>query len=121
MLVIGDCGLMQPKHSKTLSQRYHGDDGAELLLTCAEGSCLAEVTLPDGPIIAQIEVVLQPRDARGLPCGPPIAAHHERLHLFPLPGGRRLGRFWMPAGISPETARQCHFRVVRDSMQGSTS
>ncbi|MFO1095903.1 MAG: hypothetical protein U0992_21745 [Planctomycetaceae bacterium] len=91
--------------SSILRQPFHRDDG-DLLLTCADGSCLAELTLPGSSIIAEVEVVLQPRDGRGLRAvrrSPPASS----CACSPSPATRRTGRFWMPAGISAETAKQC--------------
>ena len=108
--------------SESLHEVYHGDDGIELQLDCAEGSCLAEITVPSDLPWAEVEVLLQPRDERGLPCGPPIRVDQQSLPLSPLPDGQGgLGRFWMPGGISPETAQQCHFRVSPCRMERNDS
>ncbi|MFN0056228.1 MAG: hypothetical protein ACKV0T_29125 [Planctomycetales bacterium] len=102
-------------------ERYYNAEGAELRLTCREGSGLVEVTLPGGKDkesaqSVEIEVLLQPRDRRGLATGPPLVVCRVTCALRPLPNGRRGGRFWLPGGLSGAMARDCHYRFVQSTI-----
>ncbi len=99
--------------SELLRETWHDSNNLNLLLTCEGDSCLAEVTMPQrrGPAI-DVDVLLQPRDRRGLAVGSPIVAHSQQVHMQPLPDHRHsIGRFWLPSGLSQESARNCYFRV----------
>lgn len=98
-----------------MQESWHGDHGEELRVTCADGACLAEVFVPESSEATevQVEITLQPRDPRGLPCGPPVVVQRERVPLLPQFAGDRLaGRFWLADGLSPSTVRDCYFRMV---------
>lgn len=98
-------------------ETWHGDQGEELRITCADGACLAEISVP-APLTQRqirwhVEISLQPRDHRGLPCGPPVFVQREAVLLLPQYGGQRCaGRFWLPAGLSPATLQGCYYRLL---------
>ncbi len=99
--------------SVLLRETWHDNNDLNLLLTCEGDSCLAEVTMPSqrGAAI-DVDVLLQPRDRRGLAVGSPIVAHTQQVHMQPLPDHRHsIGRFWLPSGLSQESAKNCYFRV----------
>ncbi len=109
----------QNRHRRT-QEIWHGDRGQELRVTCADGVCLAEFSLGpnrrEPPLTARVEILFQPRDDRRLPCGPPVLVLREAVPLRPQFGSeRRCGRLWLPQGLSPETIRDCYFRIVAAS------
>jgi hypothetical protein len=104
------------------SETYWNEQGVGLLLSCASGTCLVEVTLPDDDrTTAGVEVLLQPRDERGLPDSSPIRLGSEQVVFVRRPDGRRQGRFWLPPGVSPRLARDCHFRLLAPKMKSGGS
>lgn len=104
-------------------QAFHDDDGTNLLLTCDDGSCLVEFCMPnerETPV--RVELLIQPRDARGLPAGPPVELYSRGVPLYDLPGGRgRLGRFWLPNDLADRVTRHCFFRLTPMPPSGATS
>lgn len=96
-----------------LRETWHDNNDLILLLTCEGDSCLAEITMPSrrGPAV-DVDVLLQPRDRRGLAVGSPIVAHSQQVHMQPLPDHcHSIGRFWLPSGMSQESAQKCYFRI----------
>lgn len=106
--------------SKLLRESWYDGRDLKLLLTCEGDSCLAEVTMPqDRGSAIDVDVLLQPRDRRGLAVGSHIVAHSQHVTMQPLPDRHRsIGRFWLPPGLSQESARNCYFRVKISSRSG---
>lgn len=99
--------------SKLHRQHFHGERGEQLLLTCGDSGCLVEITVP-GIKRSQLtaEVLVQPRDSRGLPLGPLVDVCKTDIDVLPVPGrGRLVGRFWLPMPIQWPTAMNCYFRL----------
>ncbi|MCA9012084.1 MAG: hypothetical protein KDB01_20165 [Planctomycetaceae bacterium] len=99
--------------SKIHQQHFHGEHREQLLLTCGETGCVAEITvlgIKRSRLTA--EVLVQPRDSRGLPLGPVVEVCSTEIDLLPVPGrGRLVGRFWLPGPIRWPTAMNCYFRL----------
>ncbi len=99
--------------SEPLRLVFHDDTGTNLLLTCDDGSCLVEFATPSAEKAVRVEVLIQPRDRRGLPDGPPVELHAQCVPLLKLPESRgMLGRCWLPPGLSVVSARNCFFRLT---------
>jgi len=87
--------------------------------------CLVEVSLeraafPEARQV-KLEVLYQSRGRRGLPVGTPTVLYRAVLPLRPSPARPVFAaRCWLPRGITPELAGNCHFRVGRDKMQSSS-
>lgn len=94
-------------------QSFHDDAGTQLVLTCEDGSCLVEFATPAATEPAvQLELLLLPRDRRGLPDGPPVELHSQCVPLLSLSERRgMLGRCWLPPGLSVEAVRNCFIRL----------
>ena len=95
-------------------QRWHDDEGRQLIVTCGDTGCLTEITVPGNRRSKMTaEVLIQPRNDRGLPTGPVVVLCQTDVDLVPLPGWKRLvGRFWLPQGIRWQSAVNCYFRLA---------
>lgn len=101
--------------SKIHRQRFHGEHREQLLLTCGDTGCLAEISVP-GAKRSRLtaEVLVQPRDSRGLPLGPLVDVCKTEIDVLPVPGrGRLVGRFWLPGPIRWPMAVNCYFRLSK--------
>ncbi len=99
--------------TRLLRETWHDDADLHLLLTCEGDSCLAEITMPiNRGNTVNVDVLLQPKDSHGLAVGTPIVAHSQSVSFQTFPERQRsVGRFWLPSGLSQESARNCYFRV----------
>ena len=95
-------------------QEFSGK-GVRATLSCRWGRCRFDVVVDAAvnawPAVA-IEVLAQPRDAAGLPQGPPIVLHKQTIKLRRSHDRQRLlGGCRLPTSIRPQLARKCYYRV----------
>lgn len=61
---------------------------------------------------AEVEVLLQPRTAEGLPMGRPTSVLRRTVRLSCLPGDRYAwARVMLPLALKPAVARACYYRI----------
>ena len=99
--------------SKIYQQPFHGPNGEQLLLSCDETGCLVEIRIP-GSVRNRLtaEILVQPKDSRGLPLGPVVELCRNDIILLPVPGrGCLVGRFWLPGAFRWPAAMNCYFRL----------
>ena len=90
--------------------------GQRALLTALGDRCLLEFSLDAAgaapPAAIRCEVLLQPADELGLAQGPPVLlGDHQVAPRASADGRQWFGHLMLPAGIDPELARQCYFRL----------
>ncbi len=99
------------------------DDDWRAVLTTEGGVGLFRLTAEDPDAAAgeegEVEVLLQPRTANGLPQGPVQRLFSTRIRLRLTPDRKtRCGRCWLPAHLKPKLLRVCYFRVHAGTMGG---
>lgn len=101
--------------SESWRQEYHGP-GTRLSVRCGRGRCLLEFAqelnggLALGP--ANVEILLQPRDDRGLPQGSPAVLCDLEIPLHARTDGAAAGHRWLPPSLGADLIRRCHFRLA---------
>ena len=99
----------------TLQETFYGP-GIDMLLACWDRCCRLEIAVdpasePFAPQM-QCEILLQPRDPRGLATRSPVTVAVETLLLKPTVGDSMWhGQFWLPRQIPPRLARSCYYRL----------
>jgi hypothetical protein len=93
--------------------------GVRATLACEASRCVVEVALDRPPDDdqpappADLELLLQPRDAGGWPAGSARRLLAAALAWRASRDGRRWLAFVPLPGFGPELLRRCHFRVQR--------
>ena len=100
-----------------LSEIFYGP-GVRALLTSLQRRCLIQVAVDRcGDAFAdelRCQVLLQPRDRRGLPTGSLLQLADEPMRLRRGPRKDEwIGHAWLPSGIEPDLARECYYRLER--------
>jgi hypothetical protein len=101
---------------------YFFGPGVRAAVSGHGGRCLLEIvverTMHPAADCVRLEVLYQGRGYNGLAIGAPATLHRAELPLSSLPGCPvARARVWLPQGLVPETARNCHFRVVPAMMR----
>lgn len=64
-----------------------------------------------------LEVLHQPRDEAGLPCGSACVVYEATWPLRGAVPGARIAFGWLPRGVHPGAARRYHYRATPIKMQ----
>lgn len=102
--------------TRAASTHFHGP-GIRAALSSHGERCLLEVSVdrsvwPEADSV-EMDVLYQARGTAGLAVGSPAVLHRASLPLRTLRNDpRAFARVWLPQGLRPETARNCHYRVV---------
>lgn len=63
--------------------------------------------------MAEVEVLMQPKTAAGLPRGATVAVFRQTVSLRPTANRQQaVGRCWLPRGFSSQRARDYYYRVI---------
>ena len=97
-------------------EEFHGP-GITATVRCNRGRCLLEVCLErrlhPQAVRVQVEVLLQPRDQRGLPRSSPALICDLTFPLRLKPNGKMMaGHSWLPPELDATLVCRCHFRVT---------
>lgn len=90
-------------------------NGVEAWLTCEGNGCVLDFSIATAPgetlrpRQAEVEVLYQPRDERGMPRDAPVTMFRRTVRLR-AQQNLGIGRCWLD-DIRPGLARECHYRI----------
>ncbi|MCA9171963.1 MAG: hypothetical protein KDB23_30055 [Planctomycetales bacterium] len=112
---------MTTANKATITETWHSEAGTVLRLTCQGGTCRLEVSgggltkEREREVVKSVEVLIQPRDERGLPRGPACSLLLARLNIrWRTDPGLWFGWIGLPERLAPSTLLECHYRLISD-------